>query len=261
MTNEDADLTNPSPDGLPNHQLFRVPLYRQISNNIQKWIFSGGLVPGDRLPSERDLCERFGVSRAVIREAVRALSARGLVKVLPGSGIFVKRITVEDLSSSLSHFLHFTNSTAKDLLDVRELLEVRIAELAAIRATKKDLVQMENALEMMENAGDDINMHLAGDLAFHSALAQATQSEVFEGIINSIVTYLFDVRLQGFLYDGPERGREDHRKIFEAVRAKNPGAAKEAMREHLIHVREDMERSKDTTKFDSESAPIEVEEV
>ena len=209
------------------------------------------------MPSERDMCDRFGVSRAVIREATRALAARGLVTIRPGSGSYVKRITVDDLTSSLSYFLHFTNSKEKDLLDVRELLEVRIAELAAERATLKDFEQMEAASEAMENAGDDINAYLMGDLAFHSALAKSAHSEVFEGLINSIVAFLFDVRLQGFLVGGPERGRVDHRKIYDAVIEKDPREARDAMREHLSHVREDMERSRDNLKADNESNPIE----
>jgi GntR family transcriptional repressor for pyruvate dehydrogenase complex len=258
MNNLNRDKSKSSNlDGLQDHPLIRAPLYRQVANNIQTWIFSGGLKPGDRLPSERDLCDRFGVSRAVIREATRSLAAGGLVTIKPGSGIYVKRITVDDLSNSLSHFLHFTNSREKDLLDVRELLEVRIAELAAERATPEDIEQMRNALEELENAGDDIHTYISADLAFHSALAKATQSEVFEGIINSIVAFLFDVRLQGFLFDGPTRGRLDHRRIFSAVLENNPFEASDAMREHLVHVREDMERSRNKKEASDGNIPIE----
>jgi GntR family transcriptional repressor for pyruvate dehydrogenase complex len=223
-------------------QLIRTPLYQQVSSSIQKWIFSGALKPNDQLPSEKELCERFGVSRTVIREATKALSARGLVTIEAGRGVFVKHLTIEDLTNSFNQFLHFSDNELSDLLDVRELLECRIVELAAQRATEEDLSQMEMALKVLDNE-EDIHSYLEGDLAFHSSLALATKSNLYAGLINSIVAFLFDVRLQGFLVGGTKRGRVDHWEIYAAVKAKNPIKAREAMRIHLSHVREDMEKA------------------
>jgi DNA-binding FadR family transcriptional regulator len=223
-------------------QLIRTPLYQQVANNIQQWIFSGGMKPGDQLPSERELCEKFGVSRTVIREAMKSLSARGFIVIEAGRGVFVKQVTIEDLTNSLNQFLHFSDTELSDLLDVRELLESRIVEMAALRATEEDLAQMEKALEAL-NEEEDINSYLEGDLAFHSALAMATHSDIYVGLINSIVAFLFDVRLQGFIVGGTKRGRVDHWEIYKAVKSKNPEIAKEAMLGHLDHVREDMEKA------------------
>jgi GntR family transcriptional repressor for pyruvate dehydrogenase complex len=188
------------------------------------------------------LCERFGVSRTVIREAMKALSARGFIIIEAGRGIFVKQLTIEDLTNSFNQFLHFSDNELSDLLDVRELLECRIVELAAQRATDEDYFQMEKALKVLDDEGD-IHSYLEGDLAFHSALAMATHSDVFAGLINSIVAFLFDVRLQGFLVGGTKRGRVDHHEIYTAVKSKDPTKAGEAMRIHLDHVREDMEKA------------------
>jgi GntR family transcriptional repressor for pyruvate dehydrogenase complex len=222
-------------------QLIRTPLYQQVSNSIQKWIFSGVLKPNDQLPSEKELCERFGVSRTVIREATKALSARGLVIIEAGRGVFVKHLTIEDLTNSFNQLLHFSNNDLNDLLDVRELLECRIVELAAQRVSEEDLFQMEKALKVLDNE-EDIHSYLEGDLAFHSSLALAAKSSLFAGLINSIVAFLFDVRLQGFLVGGSKRGRVDHWNIYAAVKNKDPIMAREAMRIHLNHVREDIEK-------------------
>ncbi len=231
-------------DDLLTPRLVRAPLYEQVASNIQTWIIARGLRPGDPVPSEREFCERFGVSRTVVREATKALAERGVISIQPGRGIFVSRLSVEDLSATMSRFLHFSNGSHRDLLDVRELLEVKIAELAAQRAHRKDIDRLEAAAKAIEEARDDIDAFIAGDLAFHSALAQATHSEVFVVLVNSIVGFLHEIRLQGFLVNAPERGRVDHRRIYQAVCDHQPAEAQEAMRQHLSHVREDIERSK-----------------
>lgn len=229
------------PDTLPAPHIVRSSLYEQVANNIENWIGSRALQPGDRLPSERELCEQFGLSRTVIREAIKTLAERGLVSIQPGRGNFVSRLSVENLSEVVNRFLRFSNETHEDLMEVRELLEVKIAELAAHRAQPEDWARLEAAVRSMEQAQGDTHLYLAADLDFHSALAQATRSGVFVALINSIVDFLHDIRLIGFSVNAYERGPEEHRKIYQAVRAQNPAAAGAAMREHLLNVRQDIE--------------------
>jgi GntR family transcriptional repressor for pyruvate dehydrogenase complex len=224
--------------------IIRAPLYEQVAGNIQDWIISQTLRPGDQLPSERVLCERFGVSRTVVREATKALAERGLVSIQAGRGTFVSQLSVEDLAESMHRFLRFSDEAHEDLLDVRELMEVKIAELAAQRATPEDCRRLEAAVEAMEEAHDDPERYMAGDLAFHCALAEATHSAVFVVLVNSIVGFLHDIRRLGFRVNAPERGRIDHRRIYRAVRDHDCVEAQDAMRQHLCHVREDIERSK-----------------
>lgn len=237
-----SDHNSPvTPEALPAPQIVRTSLYEQVADNIENWIFTRALKPGDRLPSERELCEQFGLSRTVIREAIKILAERGLLSIQAGRGNFVSRLSVESLSEAVNRFLRFSNETHEDLLEVRELLEVKIAELAASRALTEDCRQLELALEAMEQAQNDTNLFLAADSSFHAALAQATRSGVFIALINSFVGFLHDVRLIGFSVDAYKRGPEEHRRIFEAVCQKNPAAAREAMREHLQNVRRDIE--------------------
>ena len=241
--NNDSDkIKDNSFEGFNYSHLIRTPLYRQISNRLRDWIFSGNLKPNDKLPSENELCDRFKVSRTVIREALKELTAQGLVTVKPGSGMFVKRLTIEDITKSLNHFLYFSDNNINDLMDIRELLECRIVELAAKKATDDDIHVMEEALKKIESE-EDINKYLEGDLLFHSSLAMATHSDIFVGLINSMVSFLFDIRMQGFLVDGTKIGVFDHREILNAVKNRDPINAKNAMVKHLTHVREDSEKA------------------
>jgi GntR family transcriptional repressor for pyruvate dehydrogenase complex len=243
-TKTDGQFIASDPSKPLSTSVVRTPLYEQVASNIQDWIVSQTLRPGDQLPSERELCERFSVSRTVIREAIKTLVERGLVSIHPGRGTFVSRLSVKDLTESMHRFFHLSDETLEDLLDVRELLEVKIAELAAQRATLEDCRRLEAAVKAMESAKDDAERFMAGDRAFHSALAQATHGDVFIVLVNSIVGFLHDIRLLGFRVNAPERGRIDHRRIYQAVRDHKPVKAQEAMRQHLRHVREDIERSK-----------------
>lgn len=236
-----SDAGNLTLDTLPVPTIVRASLYEQVARSIEDWIVSQALKPGDRLPSERELCEQFGLSRTVIREAIKTLAERGLVSIQPGRGNFVSRLSVENLAEAVNRFLRFSDETHEDLLEVRELLEVKIAELAAIRARPEDYKRLEAAVKAMEEAQDDANLFLAGDLSFHSALARATHSGVFVALVNSIVDYLYDIRLVGFRVNAYERGREEHRQIYRAVVNKDPAAAREAMLRHLQNVRGDIE--------------------
>jgi GntR family transcriptional repressor for pyruvate dehydrogenase complex len=231
---------------LPVPRIVRASLYEQVASNIEDWIISRALKPGDRLPSERELCEQFGLSRTVIREAIKTLAERGLVSIQPGRGNFVARLSAENLSEAVNRFLRFSNETYEDLLEMRELLEVKIAELAAVRARPEDCRRLEAAVKAMDEAQNDADLFLAGDLAFHSALARATQSGVFMALVNSIVDYLYDIRLVGFQVNAYKRGWAEHRRIYQAICDKNPATAREAMRQHLQNVRKDIETAMKT---------------
>ncbi len=234
-----------------------VSLSQQVAAAIQDWIIGHSMEPGLALPPERKLCDDFGVSRTVMREALRILTERGIVSIQPGRGTFVSRISTQALSDSVNLFLQFSNESQEDLLTVRELLEVKIAELAARRAASHDLSRLEAAVVAMESAGNDEQQFMAGDLVFHSALAEATHSAVLVALADSIVGFLHQVRLVGFRVNAAERGRVDHRLIFEAVRCGDPVAAAAAMREHLSHVSRDLElnRGLDEDASADSSAP------
>ena len=218
----------------PAHKLSRG-LFEQLAEQIR----SGRLAPGSRLPTEEALTRAARVSRTVVREAVAALRAEGLVITRQGVGAFVSaepqrapfRIEPERLES------------LADILNVMELrlgVEIESAGIAAERATRPQAKAIGAALEAIERAARAGRSAVDEDLAFHRAIAEATGNAEFPRFLQFIGRHLIPRRTVTGL---PERmgGREaylaliqeEHRRIYEAIRDGQPGAAREAMRRHL----------------------------
>jgi GntR family transcriptional repressor for pyruvate dehydrogenase complex len=230
--------------------LAREPsLSQRVSEELERWIVENGREEGARLPSERDLASRFGVSRTVIREAVRVLTAKGLLKVQAGSGTLITRPSSQSVSQTLALYLR-TRDVALDYAQVHEarrLLEVEIAGRAAERRTAEDLSGMEAILR--ETAGEirDAGHFARLDVAFHNALADAARNPLFRILLDSLGDVLYQVRYTAFELPGTVgRALACHRAVFEAVSKADPDAARRAMIEHL---REAEETQKETMEF------------
>jgi len=219
-------------------------LYEQIIEQIQNRIMEGKLHPGDRLPSEHELAEQFGVSRTVVREAIKALREKGLVEVQPGRGTFVTNITdstTEVMRDSLGLMVRLNlNNGVTELNEVRTLLEPGIAAMAAQKATEADIRTMQQAIAAMDAAMNDADIFVESDLDFHLALARATQNPLITILIDPIGDLLREHRKRIFLVDGgPERGQYHHKRILETIRNHDPVAARQAMCAHLEQVIKD----------------------
>lgn len=236
------------PGSAAQHPLFKTvqrepTLSNRVVDQLETLIIDSQLRPGDRLPSERELAHHFGVSRTVVREAIRALSARGLLEVNSGSGTIVRDLTAEVVAHSMNLFLRMGQGQLdyEKVHEVRYLLEVEIAGLAAERCSAEDLSQMEAILdEAAENLAHENRHHFAEtDVAFHAVLARATQNELFSLLLDSLADIMFEIRLSGFdVPNTPTHALSDHRAIFEQVKAGNSEAAREAMRQHMIRGKE-----------------------
>ena len=218
--------------------LRRERLYEQVANQIERLIVEESFRPGDKLPSERNLAERLGVSRTVIREATRVLSVRGLVAVKPGSGTYIQALSVNSAAAPISLFLKLQQAanTFQNLHEIRLTLEVDIAGLAAQRATDEDIAAMEAAIEAMATYVKDAEQFVQYDLAFHSALAAATQNDLYSVLLTPITDLLLEFRLAAYRYDAQasiEGGLIHHRRILERVKAQDSEGARQAMRDHL----------------------------
>lgn len=218
----------------PEHKLSRA-LFEQLAEQIK----SGHLAPGARLPTEQALTQAARVSRTVVREAVAALRAEGLVVTRQGVGAFVSaapqhapfRIEPERMQ------------TLADILNVMELrlgVEIESAGIAAERASRAQVRAVGLALEAIERAAAGGQSAVDEDLGFHRAIAEATGNPEFTRFLQFIGRHLIPRRMVSGL---PERMgghqaylaliQEEHRHIFEAIRDRNPAAAREAMRRHL----------------------------
>ena len=222
-------------------------LYEQIVQQIEESILKGALKPGDQLPAERDLAQRFGVSRTAVREAVKALREKGLVEAYSGRGTFITDGTSQAVRQSLDLMVKIGQQDGlTHLAEVRAILEPEIAALAAPRAQESDLATMREAVAVMDRAGQDPDAYIEADLDFHLALAEAAANPLILSLIDSIVGLLREQRLKIFkVSGGPERGQIHHKRILEAMENRDAQKAREAMRAHLEQVREDSAASVD----------------
>lgn len=215
----------------------RAPrLSDQVSTQLQAMIINQALKPGDKLPSERELCELLHVSRTVVREAVRVLVVKGLLEVRPGGGMVVRAPDTTLVSELMSVMLRADSGDAvfSQVLEVRRLLEVEIAGLAAERRTEADLQAIEAQLQEMATYEADPTRWSAADVSFHASLAAATQNPLYPILLSSIVELLLEIRLTGFSLPGTaQRALRYHRAIYEAIEARNREGARKAMLDHL----------------------------
>jgi GntR family transcriptional regulator, transcriptional repressor for pyruvate dehydrogenase complex len=230
-------------------------LYEQIVQQVEESILKGQLKPGDQLPAERDLAQRFGVSRTAVREAVKTLREKGLVEAYTGRGTFVTNGTSQAIRQSLDLMIKISQQEgALHLAELRRILEPEIAALAAPRIEEQLLATMREAVAAMDRNLDDREAYIEADLDFHLALAEAADNPLILALIDSIVGLLREQRSRIFQVEGgPERGQFHHKRILEAIERHDADAAREAMRAHLEQVRED---SSTSWRSGSQSKPI-----
>lgn len=218
-------------------------LYEQIVEQIEKRILNGELKPGDKLPPERELSKQFGVSRTAVREAMKALTLKGLIVVHPGRGTFVTDDTSTAVRHSIDLLVRIGNEdNIRHLVEVREILEPEIAALAATRATDEHIAAMQEAVDAMDKAMDDPDAFIESDLDFHLTLAQGTDNALIPVLIDTLVDLLREHRKHAASVEGGlERGQPFHKIILDAVKNNDPDAARESMRAHLQQIRKDIE--------------------
>lgn len=216
-----------------------------VSEQIQNLIVDNHLLPGDRLPAERELAHQFGVSRTVVREAVRGLAAKGLLQVSPGrGGTTVRRPTANSVSESMS--LYFRSGPRMDyekLIEVRRALEVEIAGLAAERHSEEDLQTLVDILAESNKIGaDDREGFVRCDMAFHAALARATHNDLWSVLLDSVADLMIEGRRSGFDVPGTAaRAYRYHKAIYQQIELGDAEGARAAMRSHLAEA-EDTQR-------------------
>lgn len=222
-------------------------VFERVAVQIEQRILAGELQSGDRLPTERELAEQFQVSRTAVREALKILAQKGLVDMRPGRGTIVIDGAHEALQHSLGLVMRLKLGEvggSNSLVEVREILEVEIAALAAERASEQEIAAMREAVQVMDESLADADAFIAADNHFHEALAQATQNALILTLVKSIVNLLSEQRKQVFAtVGGPQRGQVHHKSILASVMKHDPEAARAAMRAHLRQVREDVQAS------------------
>lgn len=212
-------------------------IYAEIVRQIRGLIADGRLKSGDRLPPERDLAERFRVSRASVREALRALETTGLLEIRPGEGAFVREAPVEALVEPLALVILTQREAIAELYEARRLFEPPIAALAAGRATAEEVGEMARILDDQAREVAAGRTGLAQDAAFHAAIAQATHNRAISRLVTALMDLLTQTREESLQTPGrPRRSHRDHRRILAAIRARDQEGARQAMLEHVLAV-------------------------
>jgi len=220
-------------------------LYEQIVKQIEESVLKGILKAGDQLPAERELAEQFGVSRTAVREAIKALTEKGLVESYSGRGTFITNGTSHAIRQSLDLIMRIGQAEGSThLAEVRDMLEPEIAALAASRAEAQHLESLREAVRVMDAAMQEADAFIEADLDFHLALAEAAANPLILSLIDSIVGLLREQRMRIFQTDGgPERGQYHHKRILKAVENHDSDRARQCMRAHLKQVRQDSRAS------------------
>jgi GntR family transcriptional repressor for pyruvate dehydrogenase complex len=209
----------------------RRRLYEEIAQQLLGHIRTAGLEAGDRLPPERELAARLGVSRASLSQALVALEILRVVEVRHGNGAVILALPHED---QVVQAIQEHAGRLPDILEAREALEVKLAQLAAVRRTAEDLEAIDRALEDMAADVDGGGRGVQGDELFHAAVTAAAHSPLLARLMQEISGLIHETRVESLGQpDRPARSLAGHRLIADAIRAQDPAAAAAAMEDHI----------------------------
>jgi GntR family transcriptional regulator, transcriptional repressor for pyruvate dehydrogenase complex len=212
-------------------------IYEEIVRQIKTMIAEGRVKGGDRLPPERELAEKFVVSRTSVREALRTLESLGLIEIRAGEGTFVRSASVEALIEPLAVVIVTQREAVRELFEARRLLEPGIAALAARRAGSEEIADMERILDEQAKEVAAGRTGIVQDAAFHTAIAGAAHNRAITRIVNTLMDLLTQSREDSLHTPGrPTRSHQDHRRILSAIQGRDADGARGAMHEHLVAV-------------------------
>ena len=206
-----------------------------IVRQLRALIESGALAPGERLPAERELAERFGVGRGHVRDALRKLDFYGVVKTLPQNGTIVAEIDADSFDRIFSTILVLEKNDIEAMMETRLVLERRVAELAAERASESAIADIIKCQEDFRAEVDAGRNGIDQDKLFHQAIARAAENSVMFSFLNAITTHLIQLNKN---FRTCEKGRAqktvvEHDTLVTAIIQHDPIAAAAAVEQHL----------------------------
>jgi len=224
-----------------------------IARQIKDTILSGRMKPGDRLPPERELVERFQASRISIREALKSLETSGLLTIKPGSGVFVAEINSRPLRDSLTSILRIQKTSINELTEARLIIEPSIARLASEKMTSEDFRKLE---QNIEETSALLQSHLSArgkNIKFHSLIAESAHNSVLTLTLTTLLDVLQEMSSQ-IVDNSPENfslsgsALAHHKKILGAFQKKKPQKVYDLMLEHILQVQKGLQRPKSRTR-------------
>jgi GntR family transcriptional repressor for pyruvate dehydrogenase complex len=222
----------------------KTALPDQIAERILQMIRDKQLRRGDKLPPERDLATMMQVGRPALREALRGLSLMNIIEIRQGAGAYVTELETAQLVKHLDFIFAIDDFAILDLFGARKIIEVGIIELAAPHVTDNDVAKLETCLAKSAKAGHDSEAFLHADMELHLLIAQIAGNPIMLQFMESIHQMgIASRRRTGRLEGVVEQSAADHHRIVEALKARDPHAAREAMLYHLDNVEEKLRLS------------------
>jgi GntR family transcriptional regulator, transcriptional repressor for pyruvate dehydrogenase complex len=215
----------------------KTRVYEGVARQLQRLIEEGVLKPGDMLPPEREMVERFGVSRSSVRDAIRTLELVGMVEARQGEGTVVAEAKAEALVVPLAGILLRKREMVGELLEVRRMIEPPLAARAARHATADQVSRLEEILGRQEERTRRGEPSIEEDTEFHYTIALAAGNSVVQRVVDVLMDLLRESRVRSLQVRGrPEKSLGGHRRILRAIRKRDPAMAEKAMRSHLSEI-------------------------
>jgi len=223
--------------------MITTPVFKRVQNTtlpeviaeqVAVMISEGHLKPGDRLPTEPELMKQFGVGRSTLREALKSLAIAGLIESRQGAGTYISTTYTDYLSNRLNWTVMLSERELHHVIEVRYALEGQTAALAAGRATKEQIDNLNQILSKLDENLKSPDLAAEYDLAFHLNIAEASNNPLLLNLISSVRDLVRSYIIFSYSdLDRPDESEGQHRRILEAIRTKQPEEARQAMFDHL----------------------------
>ncbi len=202
---------------------------------LRRYIQSGAIKPGERLPSERVLSEQLGVGRSSVREALKVLEAIGLIESRVGEGTFLVEQSGASIGRTIGLSLATWGGAIVEIIGARQMIEVESARVAAERANASEIATLKSELQRMQIAAADFPVYLSADMQFHRLIGRATHNAIVAQITETLIGMLEEALREGRGDQLPmfAEGSATHAEVFQAIARRDPPAAADAMRRHL----------------------------
>lgn len=216
----------------------RRKLYQEVVDRLVDRIARGTYAPGDKLPSERKLMSQFGVGRPAVREAMQSLERMGLISISHGERSIVTapdaRTVIDQVATTVRHMLISSTQTLEHLKEARLFFEVGMVRIAAETASDEDIARLRDSLNAHHESLDDLSRFLEMDKLFHREIASVSRNPIYAAVSQATFEWLEEFHVELVRAKGAENVTlEEHDAIFEAIAARDPEAAVEAMERHL----------------------------
>jgi len=216
----------------------RQPIAEQVARQLLALVQSGNLKPGEQLPPERELAAKLEVSRPSLREALRALSLLGVLRIRQGGGVYVSSLDPESLLAPLHFFVSLDSRNLEDLFEARLIIESEITRIAASKISPENLAALKDCVDFEITDISDVDRFIESDVKFHQILFETVDNAFLQSFATSLhILGKARGEITTSIPKVMKQSLKDHKLILRAIEARDSDAAADAMKQHVVHVR------------------------